>query len=434
MKIAIFTDCYLDLSGGIVTVINAEKKELERRGHTVYVFSSAYPRSDKEKAKLAKDHIYPVPTCKVFGRGAAPIARRPAKIEKWLTKTHPELKTFDIFYVHYEAGCSIAGLRLGKRLNIPTVQVMHGREDMGEALIIPLGFRTLVAAALNLFHSWYLPHDTKVPKDSYLATTIARAKMWSIMVNHANAADLVITPSNYFRKMLIHYGVTKPIKALHHGIADHYIAEKVTTKALAPGEPLKIIWHSRLCPEKRILPFLEALNILGESHDTTLKTTMNKLKNREFFTSPKHRYVLDVYGDGSEAFAAKAYAKLHRLNVNFYGKTSFDHIWRELQHHHLDVLVSYNYDTFGMSLIEAETAGVPVLIADPDLEEIVPRGSYALTKSPSPTAIAETLDHLIAHPSEIAKMSEVMLTRRSDNKISTKITKLEKLFNDIIKS
>ena len=87
-----------------------------------------------------------------------------------------------------------------------------------------------------------------------------------------------------------------------------------------------------------------------------------------------------------------------------------------------------------MSLIEAETAGVPVLIADPDLEEIVPRGSYALTKSPSPTAIAETLDYLIAHPSEIAKMSEVMLTRRSDNKISTKITKLEKLFNDIIKS
>lgn len=43
MKIAIFSDCYLDLTGGIVTTINAEKAELERRGHTVYVFSSAYP-------------------------------------------------------------------------------------------------------------------------------------------------------------------------------------------------------------------------------------------------------------------------------------------------------------------------------------------------------------------------------------------------------
>lgn len=415
-------------------MINAEKKELERRGHTVYVFSSAYPRSGEEKAKLARSHVYPVPTCRIFGRGATPIARRPAKIEKWLMKNHPELTNFDIFYVHYEAGCSIAGLRLGKRLNIPTVQVMHGREDMGEALIIPLGFRTLVAAALNLFHSWYLPHQTKIPKDSYQATTIARAKMWNIMVNHANAADFVITPSNYFRKMLVHYGVVKPIKALHHGIADHYTIEKVTPKTLAPGEPLKIIWHSRLCPEKRILPFLEALNILDESRTGSLKSTVAKLKNRELFAPPRYRYELDVYGDGTEAVAAKTYAKIHRLNVNFYGKTTFEHIWHELKTHHLDVLVSYNYDTFGMSLIEAESAGVPVLIADPDLEEIVPRGSYVLTKSPSPTTIAESLDALLAHPDKIANMSKTMLNHREDNKISTKITKLEEIFNDIIKS
>jgi len=105
MKIAIFSDCYLDLTGGIVTAINADKAELERRGHTVYIFSSAYPKSQKEKQQLAKKHIYPVKSCRIFGRGLTPIARRPKIIEKELEKTHPELKNFDIFYVPYEAGC-----------------------------------------------------------------------------------------------------------------------------------------------------------------------------------------------------------------------------------------------------------------------------------------------------------------------------------------
>ena len=62
MKIAIFSDCYLDLTGGIVSVINIEKAELEKRGHTVEVFSSAYPHTDAEIAELAKKNIFPVPS------------------------------------------------------------------------------------------------------------------------------------------------------------------------------------------------------------------------------------------------------------------------------------------------------------------------------------------------------------------------------------
>ena len=150
MKIAFFSDCYLDLTGGIVSSINAQKAALEQNGHTVYIFSSSYPKSHEELQKLAKTNIFPVPSCRLCFRGFTPVSRRPRIIEKWLLKTHPEIKDCDIFYVHYESGCSIAGLRLGKQLKIPTVQVMHGREDMGEAGIIPFGLRTIVACLLNL--------------------------------------------------------------------------------------------------------------------------------------------------------------------------------------------------------------------------------------------------------------------------------------------
>ncbi len=434
MKIAIFSDCYLDLTGGIVTAINAEKAELERRGHTVYVFSSAFSRSQEEKQKLARKHIFPVPTCKLCGRGVTPIARRPRVIEKYILKNYPEVRGFDVFYIHYEAGCSIAGIRLAKKLGIKSVQVMHGREDMGEALIIPLGLRTFVATMLNWFHSWYLPHTVKVTKDNYLATTLAKAKMWTIMANHANQADLVITPSNYFRKMLIYYGVKRPVVALHHGIADEYLRRTPPVHRLEPGEPLGIIWHSRLSPEKRLMPFLEALNILQVSAMPPVKLgklpTVNSLVNRNKIT---YSYHLDIFGDGPDIVAAKTYAKLHRLNVTFHGATAFNEIWPYLEKAQLDVLVSYNYDTFGMALIEAAAAGVPALIVDPDLEEIVPKGGYVLAKSASPVAMADSLSEILEHPEHIVKMSEAMIESREHISNSDKVDQLEKIFGEMIR-
>ncbi|MBQ9180698.1 glycosyltransferase [Candidatus Saccharibacteria bacterium] len=436
MKIAIFSDCYLDLTGGIVTAINAEKAELERRGHTVEVFSTGYPRSKKALAALARQHIFMVPSCRVIGRGATPIPRRPGKIKKWLLRYHPELKGYDIFYVHYEAGCSIAGLSLGRELGIPTVQVMHGREDMAEENLIPRGLRTFVASFLNWCHGLFLPHKVKITKDYYLAPTLARAKMWTLMVNHANYADLVITPSAHFRLKLVSYGVTQPILVLPHGISDEYLHDEPAVKTLVPGQTLEIIWHSRVSPEKRILPFLEALNILQkqmqERHrlTETLGRVIKSLRN-EPRVALCH---LTVYGSGPDLVRARQYALTHHLNVTFRGKASFDTIWRHLKDSHLDVLASYNYDTFGMTLIEATAAATPVFLVDPDLAEILPEKTYALPSSPTPVEMAESMQKLLENPGLIHGMSARMLPAHASLANSLKIDKLEKIFGDLIKA
>lgn len=427
MKIAIFTDCFLDLTGGIVTSITAQKKELEKRGHTVYVFSSSYPKTAKELGELAKENVFPVKSCRFIGRGLTPIARRPGIIEKDLLARHPEIKDFDVFYVHYEAGCSIAGLRLGKKLKIKTVQVMHGREDIGEQNLIPVGLKTIVAVLLNWFHSWYLPHPIKVKRDNYLATTIAGAKMWTLMVNHANSADLVLTPSQHFMEKLLHYGVKRPIKVLPNGVSDEYFIPDLKPRKLNPGEPLKIIWHSRVSKEKRILPLLEALKEV------------------------KCPYVLDVYGDGNDLKKAQKYAKKHHLNVKFHGPTSFKKIYPEIVKSHLDVLNSYNFDTFGMTLIEAESAGTPVLYVDPDLKEVVPASgaifvditsptrstpshassfaeftSTSASLPPSPTQVAAAIENLIQNPDKITEMSRSMLKHRNEVRTSHIVDQLER--------
>ena len=418
MKIAFFSDCYLDLTGGITSSINAQKSALEQDGHEVYLFTTGFPRSDKDLQKLAKQHIYVVPSCKLFFYGLTPVSRRPSIIEQWLIREHPELQDFDIFYVHYEAGCSIAALRLGHKLHIPTVQVMHGREDMGETNIIPHGLRTIVAILINWIHSWYLPHPIKVHRDNRQADSLAKAKMWELMVNHANAADLVLTPSAHFRDKLIHYGVTKEVKVFPNGFPDEFYPEHAKPKSLKSGQTLKIVWHSRVSAEKRMMPFLRALNILQQ--------TVNKSPNPPKFT-------LDVYGGGGDYFRAQRFAKRHQLDVNFHGNTTFDVVQKAITKAHLDCLVSYDFDTFGMTLIEAEAHGVPVFICDPDMQEVVPAGSYVISQNENPDEMATALHDLITHPARIAEMSRVMLAHRSEVLISSRIRTLEQLFRDIIK-
>ena len=405
MKIAFFSDCYLDLTGGITSSINAQKSALENNGHTVYIFTTSYPKSKAEKAELAKENIFPVPSCRLAFRGLTPVSRRPKIIEKWLLKFHPEIKNFDIYYIHYESGCSIAGLRLGKKLKIPTIQVMHGREDMGEANIIPFGFRTVVACLLNWFHSWYLPHTKTVHRDNYLADKLSKAKMWTLMVNHANAADLVLTPSEHFRKKLIHYGVEKEVKVFPNGFPDAKFPKNPAIKTLKEGEELRIIWHSRVSAEKRMMPFLKALKKV------------------------RGRYRLDVYGGGGDFYRAKRYADRNNLRVIFHGNVPFDSLTRAIGNSHLDVLVSYNFDTFGMTLIEAEAYGVPVFFCDPDMKEVVPKGSFVESAGPSPAKMADALNDLLAHPEKIQQMSETMLKHREEVLISNRIKILEEIFN-----
>ena len=146
----------------------------------------------------------------------------------------------------------------------------------------------------------------------------------------------------------------------------------------------------------------------------------------------KGKYRLDIYGSGGEFWRAKHFAKSHRLNVFFHGNTSFNKVYHEILKNHLDVLVSFNSDTFGMTLIEAESLGVPTLIADPDLKEVVPSGGYILSDNPSPEAIANSLEDLLRHPEKIEKMSRLLLGHRDAVRISHRIDKLEKIFQNAI--
>lgn len=392
MKIAIFTDIYAPWgTGGIPSSIKAQKDELERLGHEVFVFCPGYNAREK--------NVITVPSHEYMEINGAMLSLRPKKVEKFVLERFPNFSSeFDLVHVHYEASCSIAGVRLARRFGMPLVQTMHGREDMAIQINVPWIFRRFVARFLNKHHANYLPHELKVERDKFQAPSKVRARMWSLMVNHANQADVVVVPSRHFGDKLAHYGVSKPIEVVSNGIDEELVNQKFNVRRLKDGDVLKIIWNSRLSHEKRIMEFLAALKML------------------------KRPYLLYIYGEGNDFKRAKKFAEKHDLKVKFYGHQRRQKIIARMSEAHLAIMASYNFDTQGMTLLEAEATGLPVFFVDPAMEEVVPQGSFVLAHGPEPEAMALALDNL---PSEqIAEMSKIMFEHREDVLESVQIHKM----------
>ena len=143
-------------------------------------------------------------------------------------------------------------------------------------------------------------------------------------------------------------------------------------------------------------------------------------------------YMLYVYGDGNALKKAQTYAKKHQMKVKFFGAKSRSQIINRMKVCHLSICTSYNFDTQGMVLIEAEATGLPTFLCDPDLAEDLPRGGYLLATSPEVETMAEALNKLT--PEQITKMSKVMLAHRQETAQSAQIKKLLNAYKLAIKN
>lgn len=400
MRIAVFTDIYAPwATGGIVSSIQAQKRELEKLGHTVVVFCPGFDSDDPT--------VVTVPTFRWLKINETAVARTPQEIETAILDQRPEFgREFDLVHAHYEAACSIAGIRLARRFGLPVVQTMHGREDMAIAVNVAPALRFGVAEALDLLHAQCLEHGVEVERDQFQAPTLTRARMWRLMVNHAESADIVVTPTRHFAEKLRHYGVTRPLRVVSNGVDEDLVTQEFQVRRLEGGAPLLMLWNSRVSHEKRIMPFLKAVAQL------------------------QRPYHLTVYGDGNDLKKAQRYARQQDLAVEFRGRRPRTEIIRQMGSAQLAIMASYNFDTQGMTLLEAKATGLPVFFCDPNMREVVPEGSYVLAAGPEPEAMAAALEALPA--GQIEKMSRVMLAHREEALQSAQIQKLLEVYREAL--
>ncbi|MBF1034248.1 MAG: glycosyltransferase [Candidatus Nanosynbacter sp.] len=429
LHIAIFTDVFLGIPGGIPSSIRAQKTSLEALGHQVTIFC---PGTQKDYSnplnKFGADHdpnIILVPTAKFLVNGA-PFSKWTKYVTRFIEKKYPNLaETFDLFHIHYEATTSMAGLLLAKKYGIKVVQTMHGREDMAIAINVPHPFKTLAATGINLIHRTTLKSIAKKsPKPDYqnteiknLAPTIARREMWQMMTRQANLADQVITPSAHFAKKLQLFGVTRPISVISNGIADQEIANFTPKiRNYQRSEPLRILWFSRLSKEKRILPFLESLRIA------------QKLE-------PNFRFIFTIIGDGNQMSKVQKFCKKHfdEASIKILGTIPHQEILQKYtEDQHLSIINSYQFDTQGLTILEAAACNLPVIYADPDMSEIVPNHGGLCAKSPTPHAMAELLLKIYHQPEIIQKLSQNLAASEKTYLQSHQIKKLLDLYFSLL--
>ena len=429
LHIAIFTDVFLGIPGGIPSSIRAQKASLEALGHQVTIFC---PGTQKDYSnplnKFGADHdpnIILVPTAKFLVNGA-PFSKWTKYVTRFIEQKYPNLaEAFDLFHIHYEATTSMAGLLLAKKYGIKVVQTMHGREDMAIAINVPHPFKTLAATGINLIHRTTLKSIAKKsPKPDYqnteiknLAPTIARREMWQMMVRQANLADQVITPSAHFAKKLQLFGVTHPISVISNGIADQEIANFTPKiRNYQRSEPLRILWFSRLSKEKRILPFLESLRIA------------QKLE-------PNFRFIFTIVGDGNQMSKVQKFCKKHfdEASIKILGTIPHQEILQKYtEDQHLSIINSYQFDTQGLTILEAAACNLPVIYADPDMSEIVPNHGGLCAKSPTPHAMAELLLKIYHQPEIIQKLSQNLAASEKTYLQSHQIKKLLDLYFSLL--
>ena len=428
LRIAIFTDVFLGIPGGIPSSIRAQKTALESLGHQVTIFCPGTQQDfENPLSQFGANHdpnIILVPTAKFLVNGA-PFSKWTKYVTRFIEQKYPNLaETFDLFHVHYEATTSMAGLLLAKKYGIKVIQTMHGREDMAIAINVPHPFKTLAATGINLIHRTTLkPIAKKSLKPDYqnteiknLAPTIARRQMWQMMVRQANLADQVITPSAHFAKKLQLFGVTRPISVISNGIADQEMTNFTPqVRSYQRSEPLHILWFSRLSKEKRILPFLESLKLAQE-------------------LEPNFRFIFTIIGDGNQMSKVQKFCKKHfdEASIKIFGTIPHQEILQKYtKDQHLSIINSYQFDTQGLTILEAAACNLPVIYADPDMSEIVPNHGGLCAKSPNPCAMTELLLKIYHQPELIQKLSQNLAASEKTYLQSQQIEKLLKLYRQL---
>lgn len=179
MKIAYFTNTYLPNRYGSVNSIESFRKELERLGHQVFIFVPNHQEYQDENPAVFRTFSLTFPIKRDY-----PIA---VPFWKKVWNRMDELKP-DLVHCHQPFLLGDAGLKWAKKNGKKTVFTYHCQYEK---------YTHYAAFLPEKIAKWYV---------------IRKA------TNFANQCDLVISPSNSIKEIIINQGVTTKIITLPTGI------------------------------------------------------------------------------------------------------------------------------------------------------------------------------------------------------------------------
>ncbi|MBI4175244.1 glycosyltransferase, partial [Candidatus Berkelbacteria bacterium] len=247
MRILMVTEVYHPTTNGVVKSIDTFRDELERRGHEVHIIRPARPGAPRQK-NVHNLRSWPLPTNRDY--------RWTIASQGEFTDLVAKLKP-DVIHSHHTFIVGGMAIKAGRILGIPVVQTYHTLMTEYVHHIPPIG--------------WF---------EALGWTWIARPLDWiaqQVMIwrsrTFLNRVDHIIVPSPSIQKLLIDYGVKRPITPIPTGIdledfKEMASDEELRAQGIDPAKPF-IVFIGRIGKEKNIQVVCETFAWLREKDGQT---------------------------------------------------------------------------------------------------------------------------------------------------------------------
>ncbi len=362
MHVVMFGDQHLESLGGAQVSMRLQRRFLEKAGHTVTVVA---PRMHGPRAAaVGPDAGYlDLPSIPITLDREYAFTWPGARTDRFLDAAMKARPPVDVVHVQADFWGAFIGHRFAARRRLPLVHTMHNRVDVGIEATTPLP--GLVLRVLGAWQRRALGASESKPDGS---------DGWAYLRRFADRSDAVTAPSSHFARRLEEHGVvpahgSPAVDVVWNGIDDDVLdAALAAAPASRAAGPPRFVWIGRMSPEKRLLPFLDALAQSGVLAD------------------------VEVIGGGGQLRAARRIVERRRptASVVFAGRMPYAEALRRLQAADAVVQTSIGFETQGMTIFEAASLGTPAVVSDADLAAELGAGRWDVADA-SVSALADAL-------------------------------------------
>ncbi|EFW07653.1 glycosyltransferase family 4 protein [Streptococcus constellatus] len=322
MRIGLFTDTYFPQVSGVATSIRTLKTELEKLGHTVFIFTT----TDKDVNRYEDWQIIRIPSVPFFAFKDRRIAYRGFSTALEIARQYQ----LDIIHTQTEFSLGLLGVWIAKELRIPVV---------------------------HTYHTQYEDYVRYIAKGMVIRPSMVKYIVRGFMSD----LDGVICPSEIVYDLLVKYKVKVEKRVIPTGIElAKFERPEITSENIADlrgklgisNQETMLLSLSRVSYEKNIQAVLAALPaVLEENPDVKLV----------------------VAGDGPYLSDLKAQAK--RLNITdaviFTGMIAPSET--ALYYKAADFFISASTsETQGLTYLESLASGTPIIAhGNPYLDNVI---------------------------------------------------------------
>ena len=237
MNIGIFTDTYYPQVSGVATSIKTLREQLEKQGHTAYIFTTTDPNVDKS----------------IYERNIFRFSSIP-----FISFTDRRIAVRGLFHAY----------QVAKELNL---DIIHTQTEFSMGLIGKFVAKNLKIPCIHTYHTMYEDYLHYVAKGRLLKPYHVKQMSKSFCYHMSG----IVAPSLRVKETLEQYGIDEPIEIIPTGVdiskfsksTNENIREKYK---INPEQPL-LLTLSRLAFEKNIDKLLNAMpDILARVPETKL--------------------------------------------------------------------------------------------------------------------------------------------------------------------